>query len=99
MIPYVQQISTRHGQTRWVVKVDVGGVPRRQEFAHPLAADDAVVLAGQHRDLRVPPAVTLAKLRLLAYETLELDRELSLRELKRLRILNRRAVTRAALRR
>lgn len=94
-IPYIQEIWTRHGQLRWVVEVRVGGVLRRQEFAHPLAAEDAIVLAGKHRDLGVPPAVTLAALRRLAYETLEAPGEVSPTELIRLRILTRRAADRA----
>jgi hypothetical protein len=93
---YVEEKETKHHQLRWVIKTKIGGILRQQEFAHPLAAQDALVLAGEHRAAAVPPHVTLRVLRMLAYESLEGSKELSAGELEDLRTVHVRLEQRRA---
>lgn len=85
---YVEEKETKHHQLRWVITTEIGGVVREQEFAHPLAAQDALVIAGQHRASDVPPRETLRRLRMLAYESLESAKQLTAGELEELRIIH-----------
>src|SRR3954452_7137379 len=85
---HVEERETKHHQLRWVVTTQIGGVVREQEFAHPLAAQDALVIAGEHRASGVPPRETLRRLRMLAYESLEAARQLTPDDLEELRIIH-----------
>ena len=87
---YVEEKETRHHQLRWVITTEVGGVVREQEFAHPLAAQDALVIAGEHRASGVHPHETLRRLRMLAYESLEAAKQLAPGELLELRVIHAR---------
>jgi hypothetical protein len=87
---YVEEREAKHHQLRWVIRTEIGGVVREQEFAHPLAAQDALVIAGEHRASGVAPPETLRRLRMLAYESLEAAKQLTTGELEELRTIHRR---------
>jgi hypothetical protein len=74
---YCREIKTKHGQTRWAVDIVIRGVKREVLFAHEAAAEDALVIAGMDRDWGVPPEQTLRRLRMLAWDTLNFEHELS----------------------
>lgn len=85
---YCREIKTKHGQTRWAIDVTIRGIKRELLFANELAAHDAIVIAGMDKDNGVPPEQTLRKLRMLAWDTLNFEHELTDADFARLKEIN-----------
>jgi hypothetical protein len=74
---FLRTVTIKHGQPRWLIEVTIGDRKRELLFGHPLAAADALVIAGTDRRDGVPAGRTLERLRMLAFDTLEASDEIT----------------------